>query len=269
MKYNKLFVIGYLFISIGVFAQPKNHIDMIEVSGGIYQMGSVGNEAFRQDNETIHEVEVSGFYISKYEVTQELYKVVMGKNPSNAQGDVKKPVERVSWYDSVEFCNRLSANDNLQPVYTINGKDVTWNKKANGYRLPTEAEWEYAAKGGVKKSTFVYSGSDNVLDVAWVNVECENGSQPLCEREVGTKKPNELGIYDMSGNVWEWCWDWYGEYPENKTINPVGPDTGSLKVCRGGSWNLPFFLARITARSNTEPESNGGHRGFRVVRNRT
>ena len=171
---------------------------MIYVEGGTFQMGSTNGGSSEQP---IHTVTVSSFLIGKYEVTQKEWQEVMGYNPSYSEGD-NRPVEKVSWYDAVEFCNKLSEKEGLTPAYTINGFDVSCNWSANGYRLPTEAEWEYAAKGGKKSKNYKYSGSDNIDDVAWYDANSDGRSH-----DVGTKAPNELGIYDMSGNVWEMCWD--------------------------------------------------------------
>jgi formylglycine-generating enzyme len=268
-------------------------IEMIEVEGGRFLMGSPESERGRMGDEARHEVSISSFLIGKYEVTQNQYLAAMGQNPSNMKGAevaaVRKldpdqadlgarvapgelPVERVSWYDAVRFCNALAVAQKLQPAYRIEGTTVKWDRSANGYRLPTEAEWEYAARGGAAGSGRVFSGSDEILEVGWTNIECENGTQPLGQRVVGLKKPNELGLYDMSGNVWEWCWDWYGPYPAGPVGDPAGPDSGPGKVARGGAWNLPVMLARVACRSpygmKVDPNDKAGHRGLRLARNK-
>jgi formylglycine-generating enzyme len=183
-------------------------------------------------------------------------------------------VEKVSWYEAIEYCNKRSASEGLKPAYTIdkskrdpnnsNANDkqkfiVTWNAQADGYRLPTEAEWEYAARGGQLSKNTVFSGSNQAQDVAWFSV---NSSMPA-----GQKQANELGIYDMSGNVWEWCWDWYGAYDPKATNNPKGPNWGAKRVIRGGGWTNPEQDMRVCNRSDTTYEFAGDiNLGFRVVR---
>ena len=178
-------------------------------------MGDTAGDGF--DNERpVHTVTVSTFYIGKYEVTQGLYESVMGANPSEFKGDNNLPVENVTWYNAVSFCNKLSEKEGRQAVYTIDGTTVTADWSKNGYRLPTEAEWEYAAKGGNgSPGNYLYAGSNNVDDVAWYS-----GNSSNTPHVVGKAKPNGLGIYDMSGNVWEWCWDWYSDYSSEAQSDP-------------------------------------------------
>ncbi|MEA1972993.1 MAG: SUMF1/EgtB/PvdO family nonheme iron enzyme, partial [Candidatus Cloacimonadota bacterium] len=212
------------------------------VKGGTFQMGSKNGQS---DEKPVHSVTIgengdsrvqTGFYIGKYEVTQKEWKDVMGNNPSNWKGD-NLPVERVSWYDAVEFCNKKSKKEGLQKCYSGSGKNIKCNFFANGYRLPTEAEWEYAARGGNlangldlrngEKTYYKYSGSNNIKDVAWYYGN--SGSQT---HSVGQKQPNKLGIYDMSGNVGEWCNDWYDSsyYNSSPISNPHGANSGSYRV---------------------------------------
>ena len=239
---------------ISVKHAPKS---MVSVQGGSFRMGS--NDG-RSHEKPIHEVIVSSFWIGKYQVTQKEWKEVMGNNPSNWQDD-NLPVENVSWYDAVEYCNRRSIQEGLTPCYSGKGSGITCDWNANGYRLPTEAEWEYAARGGHKSKGFVYSGSDDINEVAW-----HEGNSDRRTHNVGDKNSNELGIHDMSGNVWEWCWDWYAGsyYKKSPSINPKGPNSGSYRVLRGGSWSN-LDLCRVSNRSNSKPISNSRNHGFRVA----
>lgn len=230
-------------------------------------------------------VTTKDFYIGKYEVTQKEWVEVMGSNPSGFQGD-DLPVEMVSWYDAVEYCNQRSIKEGLEPYYKIektkkdpNNKSeydtikwiVTINEGANGYRLPTEAEWEYAASGGQLSKNYTYSGSNNADDVAWYwrNAGDEylkgDWSWPTIEsnknrtKPVGSKQPNELGLYDMSGNVREWCWNWYAE----GDLNDKG---GSFRVVKGGGWIGDVVNNEIAFRGKFEASGFGPDQGFRVVR---
>ena len=167
-----------------------------------------------------------GFWVGKYEVTQRQWQAVMGKNPSRSKNAVPDaPVDSVSWDDCQTFLKKLNAR--------LAGK----LPEECTYRLPTEAEWEYAARGGALSKGFTYSGSDNAGEVAWYDDNSDGKTHP-----VGEKKPNELGLFDMSGNVWEWCQDWYGDYLLGAVTDPTGPRTGQFRVCRGGGWN---FIARF------------------------
>ncbi len=204
-------------------------------------------------------VTVSDFYIGKYEVTQAQYKVVMGKNPSRFKGN-NNPVENVNWYEVVEFCNKLSEMDGLKKCYSGSGNNTQCDFNASGYRLPTEAEWEYASRGGLSSAHYEYSGSNDVGEVA----EYE-GNNNKSTKLVGYKKPNELGIYDMSGNVWEWCWDWYGAYSSSSQTNPTGVNSGLFRVIRGGSWYFRAKYCRVANRDFNKPSSSLNHYGFRVV----
>ena len=235
---------------------------MVLVHGGSFQMGDTAGGG-RDDELPSHTVTLSDFYIGKYEVTQALYQSVMGTNPSSGYGVGNNyPVYNVKWYDAVEFANKLSEREGRQPVYTVNGKDVKWNQNADGYRLPTEAEWEYAAKGGNRSpGNYTYAGSNNVDSVAWYANNSGNSTHP-----VGTKAPNSLGLYDMSGNVWEWCWDWYGSYSSKAQNNPLGASSGSDRVLRGGSWGDSAGDVRSAYRGYLIPRGRGEILGFRLVR---
>ncbi len=224
----------------------KTTFDLVLVKSGTFLMGC-GDEKDKDcyDNEKpAHSVTVSDFYIGTKEVTQKQWREVMGTSPSSFEKCDKCPVESVSWNDIQAFLKKLN--------------DQTKGKK---YRLPTEAEWEFAARGGNNSKGFKYSGGDDIKEVAWYDGNSENKTHP-----VGTKKANELGIYDMSGNVWEWCSDWFESYNAAAVTNPMGAGKGSLRVFRGGSWfNYPQ-LCRAANRLHGAPTNRGNNLGFRVVR---
>ncbi|MBL7817297.1 MAG: SUMF1/EgtB/PvdO family nonheme iron enzyme [Saprospiraceae bacterium] len=213
---------------------------MVDVKGGTFQMGS--NEY--DDEKPIHSVTVSDFAIGKYEVTQKQWRDVMGSDPPelNFKGCDQCPVENVSWNDIQEFLQKLN------------------QKTGKKYRLPTEAEWEYAARGGNKSRGYTYSGSNTVGDVAWYTDNSGYKTHP-----VGTKGANELGIHDMSGNVWEWCSDWYGDYSNAAVSNPMGAAKGSYRVFRGGSWLRNAVLCRVASRNNSTPTARSLYLGFRLA----
>ncbi len=220
-------------------------IEMVWVSGGTFTMGATseqGSDAFDSEKPA-HSVTLSGYYIGKYEVTQAQWKAVMGNNPSYFKGD-NLPVEQVSWNDVQEFIRKLN------------------QQTGKSYRLPTEAEWEYAARGGSNSRGYKYSGSNNIGSVAWYD-----GNSGNTTHAVGTKSPNELGIYDMSGNVYEWCQDWYGSsyYSNSPQRNPQGPASGSDRVCRGGSWIYSARGFRVSFRDYYSPVIRSYDLGFRLV----
>ncbi|MDR2534656.1 MAG: formylglycine-generating enzyme family protein [Treponema sp.] len=234
---------------------PEN---MVWISGGGFQMGSADGET---DELPVHTVQVSGFFLGKTPVTQKEYEALMGSNPSRHKGE-NLPVENVSWYDAVEYCNKLSILEGLSPAYSGSNDHIVCNFTVNGYRLPTEAEWEYAARGGNRDSLrFDYAGGNNITPLGWFKDNSEGQSH-----EVGTKLPNSLGLYDMSGNVWEWCWDWYGPYQAGNQEDPTGPASGAERVNRGGSWNSGGVQARSTYRSLGNPRSRYRDLGFRILR---
>ena len=218
-------------------------IEMIYVEGGTFEMGKIEEQDgdVYDDEKPLHKVTLSNYYIGKYEVTQELWKTVIGNNPSCFKGD-KRPVENVSWNDCQNFIKELNS---------LTGKT---------FRLPTEAEWEYAAKGGNKSKGFIYSGSNNIEDVGWYEKNSRNETH-----EVGRKKANELGIYDMSGNVWEWCIDWYGPYGSEKQTNPKGPHLGSYRVFRGGSWDFNAYYNKVSFRNYNYQDFFYNFIGFRLI----
>ena len=211
--------------------------NMVYVSGGTFIMG--GDDS--SDQMPTHSVTLSSYYICKYEVTQALWRAVMGSNPSKFKGD-NLPVEQVSWNDCQTFINRLNS-------YT-----------GRNFRLPTEAEWEFAARGGNYSRHYKYSGSNYISDVAWYGDNCGNRTHP-----VGTKQANELGLYDMSGNVWEWCSDWDGSYSSNSQSNPTGPNSGSNRVLRGGGWYIIAGGCRSSYRGCRTPGDRYRDLGFRLV----
>lgn len=211
---------------------------MIKVEGGTFLMGSeIGNF----NEEPVHSVTLSGYYIGETEVTQEMWQAVMGSNPSEFKGD-NLPVERVSWDDCQEFISKLN------------------QKTGRRFALPTEAQWEFAARGGNKSQGYKYSGSNNIDDVAWYWNNSSEQTHP-----VGTKMANELGLYDMSGNVWEWCADCYGSYSPSSQTDPVGPSTGAVRVYRGSSWSYNAGYCRSTYRGRNSPDYRGDDLGIRLV----
>jgi formylglycine-generating enzyme required for sulfatase activity len=218
--------------------------EMVTVDGGTFLMGATPEqgENVRDNEKPVHEVTLSSYLIGQTEVTQELWLAVMGNNPSYHTGNLQRPVDMVSWMDCQEFISRLNQ---------LTGKT---------FRLPTEAEWEYAARGGNKSQGYRYAGSDDMLAVAWCENNSENSTHP-----VGTKAPNELGLYDMTGNVWEWCNDWYKRYTEEAQINPTGPETGNNRVLRGGCWNGDFIYNRISYRDNFIPTGSNSSGGLRLA----
>jgi len=238
-------------------------------------------------------ITLSNFYIGKYEVTQKEWTEVMGNNPSQFEGD-NLPVEMVSWYDCVEYCNKRSAKEGLKPHYKIDkdNKDpnnqtvvddvrwtVTLNAGANGYRLPTEAEWEYAAGGGQLSKSYAYSGGNDVDKVGWFWQNSGDTNltgfwtwpriQANHDRThpVGGREPNESGLYDMSGNVREWCWDWYGDLDRNGTA-PKASSAETGRVWKGGGWMGGDFCCELSFRGNYEASGKGPDQGLRVCRGR-
>ncbi len=252
-----------------VYAESaKKADDFVFVEGGTFQMGGFSYER--------HEVTVNSFYISKYEVSQSEFKQHMRFQPSIFKGNADKlPIENINWYDAIDYCNRRSISEGLSPCYTLNGepdtalwgeKGASWNSvacdfTANGYRLPTEAEWEYAARGGNQSKNYIYSGGNALTAFGWFDSNSKKKTN-----EVKKKKANELKIYDMSGNVMEWCWDWYGEYGSGSVTNPTGKEYGTRRVLRGGCWYSPDFMCKVTARYDSYPEIYNEYAGFRLVR---
>jgi formylglycine-generating enzyme required for sulfatase activity len=273
---------------------------MVAVSGGTFQMGNAFN-VLDKEGSPIHTVSVSSFLIDKFEITFEKWTQVRNWALANgyastdiAEGQngfgfsdptkskVNNPVTTVNWYDILKWCNARSEMDGLKPVYyTSNKQDIVYragqitnypsnavNWTANGYRLPTEAEWEFAARGGTKSGNYKYSGSNTIGDVTWY---AENsGSSPLIElttHPVGQKTPNELGIYDMSGNALEWCWDLRASYPSTPQTDPKGNVGGGTNVLRGGGFNMDPGLCESANRHMQYPPTVRTFAGFRCAAN--
>jgi len=238
--------VGKTWFGVKLQTNESNPVEpeMMYVEGGNFMMGCTNDEVSdsRNDERPVHNVSLNSFLIGKYQITQTQWIAVMGNNPSNFKGD-NLPVENVSWNDVQEFINKLNSATGKQ------------------YRLPTEAEWEFAARGGNKSEGYKYSGSNTVSDVAWYNVNI------LQTNIVGTKQANELGIYDMSGNVWEWCNDRYYKYDDSAQNNPKGPSSESLssRVIRGGSWINDYRHMRVSIRSNSAPNDSSYCIGFRLA----
>lgn len=214
---------------------------MVLVEGGTFTMGYTNEGSVYDNRDPAHKVTLNSFYIGKFPVTQRLWKAVMGSNPSYFKGD-DLPVENVSWDDVQTFLRMLNA---------ATGKL---------YRLPTDAEWEYAALGGNKSQGYKYAGSNDPDLVAWYD-----GNSGNTTHEVGTRFPNELGIYDMSGNVYEWCQDWYGSYSSSPQTNPKGPNSGSSRVYRNGGFSSNVGFCRVWVRFGNAPDSRFNNLGFRLA----
>jgi len=277
----------YNAIAGGAGGTQSIPLNFVRIQGGTFLMGSPYNEPQRGDDETQHQVTVNSFYMGIYEVTQREYQEVMGTNHSAFIGD-NLPVDYVSWYDAVEYCNRRSEREGLTPAYTIdkNRSDpnnrseidtmrwlITWNRNANGYRLPTEAEWEYACRAG----TVTPFNTGNNITASIANYDGRypynssynaNGTHRGMTTAVGSFAPNPWGLFDMHGNVLEWCWDWYGSYSSGAQSDPTGAVSGSYRVTRGGYWLCSGHHLRSANRGFFSPShlrSSGG--GFRLVRN--
>lgn len=265
-----------------VFDFDLQEQQMVLVEGGLFTMGDTWEDG-HEDEKPVHQVDVTDFYISRYEITFSEYDtfcIATGRSKPNSRNRERGtyPAYNVSWYDAVEYCNWRSKSDGLIPCYNIDKKHkdpnnksrndtlkwiVTWNPAAKGYRLPTEAEWEYVARDGQLNSGYKFSGNNDMSEVAWYNETSDGRPQP-----VGRKKSNQLGIYDMTGNLYEWCWDWSDQdyYQSSPLKNPKGPDSGKYRVVRGGTWQNNADYCRVTIRDGYLPTTKAEYGGFRIVR---
>ena len=254
--------------------------DFVLISGGTFRMGSPESEAWRVEDETAHTVTVSDYYISKFEVTQAEYKAVMGENPSFFTGD-DLPLESISWMEAIQYCNIRSTQEGLTPAYVVDGQSISWDRSTNGYRLPTEAEWEYACRTGTETpfntetsisadeanywGHYPYLIEDHYFSQG--NLETKPGVYRQTTVAVGSFESNAWGLYDMHGNVGEWVWDWYGDYETGEQTDPTGPASGTRRVYRGGGWNDFAKNLRSAYRATLPPDSASFNIGLRLVRN--
>lgn len=271
MKKNYFRTFSILSIIFLCSFMSKNPLlDMVKVEGGKFLMGSKDdNRIAENDEQKQHEVKVNSFEINKLEVSVWEWKDYCKKTkqemplkPTWGWSD-NNPITNVTWYDAIKYCNWLSKEDGLTPAYKLAGPNVICDFNSNGYRLPTEAEWEFAAKGGNKSKSSFFAGGNNSNDIAWF---IKNSDRK--PHSVGTKLPNELGIHDMSGNVWEWCWDWYNKdyYKIEDADNPKGPIRGEKRTVRGGSWDSQENYLRSANRISTSPDKTNEFYGFRIAR---
>lgn len=252
---------------------PPIFPERVLIEAGDFEMGSIDGYA---DEQPVHTVTITKpFYIGKYEVTFEEYDIFCentlryNKPDDRGKGRGNRPVFGVDWHDAIEYCNWLSEEEGLSPCYSGKGKVTQCDFSANGYRLPSEAEWEYAARGGQKSQGYIFAGSDNPDDVGWYGNNSDGAAHP-----VGQKEPNEIGLFDMSGNSFEWCWDWYVDdyYHESPLVDPQGPPLPQVespwdlvRVRRSGSWLENSESIRTSTRSFDAPTYPGSN-GFRLVR---
>jgi formylglycine-generating enzyme required for sulfatase activity len=267
-----------LVTAASVAAQNRAPDDFVLIKGGTFTMGSPASEPERGTDETQHRVTVSDFYIATSSVTQREYSRLMSNNPSEFKGE-NLPVENITWFDAIRYCNARSEREGLTAAYTVNGagnevSNVTWNRSANGYRLPTEAEWEYACRAGTATP---FNTGNTITDRqanCYNNYGYNNNSSGRVTggyrgstSPVNTYAANSWGLFDMHGNVADWCWDWHGEYGASAQTNPTGPATGTLRINRGGGWNdFPKHI-RSAYRAATPPLNGSFNLGFRLARN--
>ena len=257
MKKTVLFVIVLLYqwcvsYSNDIFS-GKSGIYMVRMPAGSFLLGSESEE----NEQPVHEVSINGFLMSATEITQFQYKQVTGTNPSYFSGDTL-PVDQVTWFDAVLFCNRLSEKTQLEKCYDEDTWECDFSK--NGFRLPTEAEWEYACRAGT--TTNYYSGERVLTRAGWYRNNSSASPHP-----VGEKKPNAFGLYDMHGNVWEWCNDRYEKdyYAKSPPNNPTGPAESQHRIKRGGSWNAYIHFCRSAERDICLPNLKSFNLGFRIA----
>lgn len=238
----------------------RERFEMVEIEVDTFLMGGMRDDAMAQPVEKPrHEVTLTkNIWMGVVPVSQALYDVVMGRNPSK-QKHPENPVENVSWFDAIEFCNRLSQKHGYTPAYQYKNQRLSWDQEADGYRLPTEAEWEYGARAD---KDYLFSGAHDPKEVAWFGDNSDYKPQ-----KVGLRKPNDFGLQDMSGNVWEWCYDGFSKYPSNSVVDPIGDQSADKRIRRGGSWRNKPSALRITHRSNSDPRRFSNACGFRLVRN--
>jgi formylglycine-generating enzyme required for sulfatase activity len=256
-----IFCIGFFSSCSDEGDEPVNlNLDMSMIPAGSFAMGDQASVEANEKPSRV--VALNAFLMSKHEITQKVYQAVMGENPSINKGD-NRPVDNMTWFKALEFCNALSDKQGYEKCYTdINGS-VTVNMNASGFRLPTEAEWESACRAGT--TTTYYSGS-STADLARAGWYSGNGGGST--HDVGTLQANSLGLFDMHGNVFEWCWDWYKSdyYKDGQNSNPTGPTGGTERVCRGGSYFVFEYGCRSSFRSYLKPGIPSRDIGFRVVR---
>ncbi len=266
---KKLTVFLLIISASNLYSQKV--VKMVEVEGANFKMGS-SSKQFTDEN-PIHEVTLNSFYISQFEILFDDYsafcKTAGYPEPT---GQVGYPATMVTWEKAVMFCNWLSGRDGFEHAYKIERNDtkkifnVECNFETNGYRLPTEAEWEFAAKGGVRSKNYIFSGSNSPYNVSWFSENYKGN-----EQKPGEKFPNELGIYDMSGNVGEWCWDYYdqGYYKKSEKLNPKGSKAKTDRVFRGGTRRNKMEFIKISRRFHKDQKERDSFLGFRVVRTKT
>ena len=230
-------------------------LNMVLIPAGNFQMGI--EDIY--DARPVHKVTLEAFCMSATQVTQALYLFMMGTKPSQFTGEINRPVEMVNWYDAVSFCNRLSEHAGLEPSYDLDTWECDFTR--NGYRLPTEAEWEYACRAGTPTKYYTGDTENDCARAGWYKANSGNTTHP-----VSRKEPNALGLYDMHGNIWEWCHDWHFSYSSESQTNPTGPRTDSFRVLRGGSWGCYAEGCSSATRGMYDPNGRVSGIGFRVVR---
>jgi sulfatase modifying factor 1 len=238
-------------------------VDLVPIPGGTFLMGSPETEEGRfRDEGPVHKVQISSFACTRHPVTRRLYAEITGSDPGSPEGEADdRPVNNVTWYDAVAFCNQLSEREGRVSCYRIDGEDVTWVQTADGYRLLTEAEWEYACRAGTTTRYSFGDDEERLGEHAWFEANSHGEPQP-----VARKKPNLWGLHDIHGNVYEWCWDWFGGYAADAESDPVGPPEGEGRVLRGGAFIYPPGFLRSANRLWGRPSDRLRVVGFRCAR---